>query len=244
MKGSLAEIFVYSTAEMSPELVPRWRPPKTPRGSSDSFIGRKTRKRMILIDSDTDNSIVIEHNKNTKHACIMDTPAKIGGKALTLNESVCDKSEIADDDNQNNDNHSENEIDSDKEEELNHSKADEETKHDDERTEISDDKLAMSDRKDCSAIGESSDETGRSSAEARSDRNSEDNCDGFDEDQMVMSRATRMSIMGYAPKETPSDDSDFIQSDDVSDKYSWTHQERSEWRVCSIPFIFAIVNRF
>ncbi|XP_035449226.2 transcription termination factor 2 isoform X1 [Spodoptera frugiperda] len=38
--------------------------------------------------------------------------------------------------------------------------------------------------------------------------------DGPDEDQMVMSRATRMSIMGVVPKDNDSDESDFIQSDD------------------------------
>lgn len=39
--------------------------------------------------------------------------------------------------------------------------------------------------------------------------------EGPDEDQMLMSRATRMSIMGVVPKDD-SDDSDFILSDEVS----------------------------
>lgn len=43
-----------------------------------------------------------------------------------------------------------------------------------------------------------------------------DNDDGPDEDLMVMSRATRMSIMGVIPKDDESDDSDYIQSDEVT----------------------------
>lgn len=39
--------------------------------------------------------------------------------------------------------------------------------------------------------------------------------DGPDEDLMVMSRATRLSIMGVAPKGIDSDESDFIESDSV-----------------------------
>lgn len=45
---------------------------------------------------------------------------------------------------------------------------------------------------------------------------SADDDDGPDEDEMVMSRATRMSIMGMIPKVNDSDESDFIESDEVS----------------------------
>ncbi|KAI5642794.1 transcription termination factor 2 [Phthorimaea operculella] len=110
--------------ELSPEIVPKRRPPQRPAkvsiGSDTSIIGRKKNKRMVLQDSDTENSIIIEHNKNKKMVCLKDTPA------------------------------------------------------------------------------------------------TED--EGPDEDQMVYSRATRMSIMGVIPKgvDESDDDSDFIQSDEKS----------------------------
>ncbi|CAH2044664.1 unnamed protein product, partial [Iphiclides podalirius] len=206
-------------AEMSPELMPRRRPTKTPKRSSDSFIGRKTRKRMILIDSDTENSIVIEHNRNTKHPCHMDTPAKITGKDLVLDKGERDKSVVSD----GGANSSEVASDSD-EEESNDSKTDAIDDNDsgeeidEEKTNISSVKSTVSHKEEDGVVGDS--ENDESSDEGRSSaaKSSEDNCDEFDEDQMVMSRATRMSIMGFVPKETPSDDSDFIQSDDNSSR--------------------------
>ncbi|XP_028177817.1 transcription termination factor 2 [Ostrinia furnacalis] len=150
--------------EVSPELVPRRRPPMRPKSidsNSDSFIGRfKSKKRMILMDSDTENSIVIEHDKNRKVKCLKDTPLKIdSGKKVAIAKS---------DDNMSGDDES-----------------DEASTEDDEDND--------------------EDENG----------DDDDDDDGPDEDQMVMSRATRMSIMGVAPKNGDSDDeSDFIQSDD------------------------------
>ncbi|KAL0819411.1 hypothetical protein ABMA28_007519, partial [Loxostege sticticalis] len=155
--------------EVSPELVPRRRPPMRPKSidsHSDSFIGRvKSKKRMILMDSDTENSIVIEHDKNRKLKCLKDTPLKIdGGKKVAITNS------------------------------------DENMSGGDESDEVSE-------------SGENEDSSDEDSND--NDENGDDDDDGPDEDQMVMSRATRMSIMGVIPKNGDSDDdSDFIQSDD------------------------------
>ncbi|KAI8424790.1 hypothetical protein MSG28_006723 [Choristoneura fumiferana] len=108
---------------------------------------------MILLDSDTDNSIIIEKNKNNKMKCMKDTPLKIeNGKVGKGNDS--EESDASDDSG----------------------------------TEGSD--------------------------EDDEDDESDETDDAADEDQMAMSRATRMSIMGIIPKQNESDESDFIESDD------------------------------
>lgn len=119
------------------------------------------------MDSDTENSIVIEHDKNRKLKCLKDTPLKIdGGKKVAIANS------------------------------------DENMSGGDESDEVSE-------------SGENEDSSDEDSND--NDENGDDDDDGPDEDQMVMSRATRMSIMGVIPKNGDSDDdSDFIQSDDVS----------------------------
>ncbi|KAI8424789.1 LOW QUALITY PROTEIN: hypothetical protein MSG28_006723 [Choristoneura fumiferana] len=104
-------------------------------------------------DSDTDNSIIIEKNKNNKMKCMKDTPLKIeNGKVGKGNDS--EESDASDDSG----------------------------------TEGSD--------------------------EDDEDDESDETDDAADEDQMAMSRATRMSIMGIIPKQNESDESDFIESDD------------------------------
>ncbi|CAK1583979.1 unnamed protein product [Parnassius mnemosyne] len=235
-----------SDEEMSPEIVPRRRPNNTSRRSSLCFIGRKNRKRMILTDSDTENSIIIERDKNRKHACLKDTPAKI--KSIVLATATPDKTKMADDSYHNSRDFSDDQVEggnvsknsSDDEEENIPQKADTSNcskecgqNSNDEHLDCDKGslKICSSDRKKSNSpegSGEVSnnkksknnqDEQNLNSEEPKSDatENSEvDESDGLDEDQMVMSRATRMSIMGFVPKESPSDESDFIQSDDNS----------------------------
>lgn len=140
---------------------------------------------MMLIDSDTENSIIIEHDKHKKLLCTKDTPLKIdsGNKQKINDQSMIE------------DNLSKNEsrivTDSDDEDVQNESAKIDKTK---------------------SLVYDGSDDSDEGTEEEYDE--SED--DGPDEDQMVMSRATRMSIMGVVPKDNDSDESDFIQSDDVS----------------------------
>nr|XP_034834163.1 LOW QUALITY PROTEIN: transcription termination factor 2-like [Maniola hyperantus] len=62
--------------QVSPEIIPKRRPlvKPSPR-SSDSFIGRKKKKHMILLDSESDNSFIKDHARKKK--CLKDTPVKI-----------------------------------------------------------------------------------------------------------------------------------------------------------------------
>ncbi|CAH2094818.1 unnamed protein product [Euphydryas editha] len=199
--------------QASPEIIPKRRPKIRESGrSSDSFIApiRKTKKRMMLLDSDTDNSIVIEHDKNRKLACLKDTPAKI----KDLKKAVFDIQNMSIQSN-NSINSSDEEQDSDK------SKDSDDNEGNDEKSEI----LKENDEK---VVDDQSDEENKRQSydKSRSVRNdditdSDDNTnrvstgdEGPDEDQMFMSRATRMSIMGVIPKENDSDDSDYIQDDD------------------------------
>ncbi|KAJ8723684.1 hypothetical protein PYW07_007664 [Mythimna separata] len=167
--------------EVSPEIVPKRRPPmkKKSLNPNESIIGRKTKKRMFLIDSDTENSIIIEHDKHKKLQCLKDTPLKIvsGTDSKALESSMAE------------DNQSENNESNNDEEKINES--------------------AKSDR----TIPLKYDETD-DSEECTGEDDEQTDDDGPDEDQMVMSRATRMSIMGVIPKDNESDESDFIQSDD------------------------------
>lgn len=53
---------------------------------------------MMLIDSDTDNSIIIEHEKQKKLACLKDTPLKIDNsvvntRKLLHNDSIMDQTD-------------------------------------------------------------------------------------------------------------------------------------------------------
>ncbi|CAH1637919.1 unnamed protein product [Spodoptera littoralis] len=153
---------------VSPEIVPKRRPlmRKSSASNNDSIIGRKTKKRMMLIDSDTENSIIIEHDKHKKLLCTKDTPLKIDSGNKQKSN---DQSMIED-------NLSKNEskivMDSDDEEEVqNESAKVDKTK---------------------SLVYDGSDD----SDEGTEEEYEESDDDGPDEDQMVMSRATRMSIMG------------------------------------------------
>lgn len=198
---------------VSPEIVPKRRPMrKKSNDGNDSIIGRKTKKRMVLIDSDTENSIIIEHDKHKKLLCMKDTPLKIdtGNNRNIKDCSMVDEPEA---------DKSVGGTDSD----------DDEAKTDDSVREDSDDEKAKS---GTSAQADTDDEKTKADASVRADRTGslrydatddseavEDGDDteeyGIDEDAMVMSRATRMSIMGVIPKDdNDSDESDFIQSDD------------------------------
>lgn len=109
------------------------------------------------MDSDTENSILIEHDKNKKLVCLKDTPLKLdSGKKVDVQ---------------------------------------------------SDENMSASDDDDSAGDDE---DTGKSGDDEDAEEEEEP-----DEDQMVMSRATRMSIMGVIPKDNDSDESDFIQSDEV-----------------------------
>ncbi|XP_068619336.1 transcription termination factor 2 [Battus philenor] len=174
-----------SDEEMSPEIVPRRRP--------NVF---KNRKRMILMDSDTENSIVNEHNQNRKNPCLKETPAKI-----TVHTS--EKSTVSRESVSSNLNSSEEQIEDSSDNESDNDCQDENDKYDN-------GKEVTSCSKPHKGRISSSDE-GNDAATSEDDK-------GVDEDQMVMSRATRMSIMGFVPKDTASDDSDFIQSDDNSSR--------------------------
>lgn len=155
---------------------------------NESIIGRKTKKRMILIDSDTENSIIIEHDKHKKLLCVKDTPLKIDSgkdnKELETSMVEDNPSEINDSDN-----------DVDQKDESANTDRTVPLKYDG----TDDSKVATDDDEDESRTID----------------------EGPDEDQMVMSRATRMSIMGLIPKDNESDESDFIQSDDVSMHFSF-----------------------
>lgn len=144
-------------------------------------IGRKTKKRIMQIDSDTEDSIIIEHDKHKKLLCMKDTPLKIvTGKEQNTGENSAESSKTS---NKN---------------VMRFSDSD-----DDQNDESNDADKTTPLQYDGSDSG------------GESDANSTDD-EGPDEDQMVMSRATRMSIMGIIPKDNESDDSDYIQSDDVS----------------------------
>ncbi|CAG5004232.1 unnamed protein product [Parnassius apollo] len=226
------ELACSSDEELSPEIVPRRRPNNAQRRSSLLFIGRKNRKRMILTDSDTENSIIIEHDKNRKHACLKDTPAKINSRILA--KAIADGTKKADDSCHNSCDTGDDQVESgnvsknssDDEEENIPQKADmshcsKEFSENSSDEHVDCDKeshnVSSSDRKQ-SDIRESSGEVcnNEKPKSDASEYSEADESDELDEDQMVMSRATRMSIMGFVPKESPSDESDFIQSDDNS----------------------------
>ncbi|XP_026743241.1 transcription termination factor 2 isoform X2 [Trichoplusia ni] len=167
--------------QVSPEIIPKRRPPmrKESKESIGPGIGRKTKKRIMQIDSDTEDSIIIEHDKHKKLLCMKDTPLKIvTAKEQNTGENSAESSKTS---NKN---------------VMRFSDSD-----DDQNDESNDADKTTPLQYDGSDSG------------GESDANSTDD-EGPDEDQMVMSRATRMSIMGIIPKDNESDDSDYIQSDD------------------------------
>ncbi|OWR45314.1 Transcription termination factor 2 [Danaus plexippus plexippus] len=220
-------------AEDSPEIKPRRRPKTSPR-LSESFIGRKTKKRIFLIDSDTENSIIVEHDNNRKLKCVKDTPAKIDkndlrksildikNMSIQSNDSVrTDDGDGTDDEQISGDEKTEGRDGTDQDEGSHsdsvHSNDDQNIEHSRQRVSDSghsDDNTDLQDtetRRDISSRGDDLDE---SDGNDKNEGYSSD--DGPDEDQLVMSRATRMSIMGILPKENDSDDSDYLQSDDTN----------------------------
>ncbi|RVE53860.1 hypothetical protein evm_001522 [Chilo suppressalis] len=185
--------------EWSPEIVPRKRPPKfKPTDAIPKSVSQLRSKKRMIIDSDTDNSILLEHDKNRKVTCLKDTPLKIdGGKRVN---------QLSDDSNSD-----ESDKESEEGDDLSESgevaTTEEDAKSD--RGSISN-KHSKSDE-DNDVLNEDEDDGPN---EDEDDDPNEDEDDGPDEDQMVMSRATRMSIMGVIPKDNDSDESDFIQSDE------------------------------
>lgn len=227
-------------SDYSPELVPKRALQKKSIESNKSVILQRTKKRMLFQDSDTDNSIIIERNKNRKLQCLKDTPLKIERKNSVVNESTDDDVDKSDDNEESDDNESNDVDDHDSSKSCQNIDNDEET--DNEKSDNSNDetydsinhktktvfskvrrKLVInSDDSDDEIINKpkKSEELSVSNSKYCS-KNTEnqitdDEDDGPDEDLMVMSRATRMSIMGIIPKDNDSDESDFIQSDEVS----------------------------
>ncbi|XP_026498912.2 transcription termination factor 2 isoform X1 [Vanessa tameamea] len=220
-KLSSSKKLVVSSSEdeeqVSPEIIPKRRPRiKENSRSSDSFIVpvRKTKKRMIL-DSDTENSIIIEHDKNKKLACLKDTPLKIDDtkKKLFQIQNMSFKSndsiQISDDDD---DDENESSVKS-QENDTNVDQAELETDINVDDKKVYD--IEQSNDKNDDDESESINDADESLDDGSENRVSTSD-EGPDEDQMVLSRATRMSIMGVVPKEHDSDDSDFIQYDDTN----------------------------
>ncbi|XP_048486214.1 transcription termination factor 2 isoform X2 [Plutella xylostella] len=212
--------------EVSPELVPRRRPPLRQKSlnstASDSPLIRRVKKRMILTDSETDNSIIIENDKHTKQMCLKDTPAKIDpgpyGKEnlnpVDMSNMSLDDSKVtndADDSKVTNDSDNESVASEDSKAKDDESSAEAEIDDDDDDDGPNDESKAKVDESSGEADEDDDDDDGPDE--------DDDDDDGPDEDEMVMSRATRMSIMGVAPREGSDDsDSDFIVSDESNRK--------------------------
>ncbi|XP_047993912.1 uncharacterized protein LOC125232328 [Leguminivora glycinivorella] len=213
IRKSIAEVIASSDdEEVSPELIPKRRPPIRPKSlntTTDSPVIRRVKKRMVLLDSDTDNSIIIEKDGKSKMKCLKDTPLKLdGGKDGKVNDSE-ESDESMDED-----------------EEI-FDKGKDESDYDARSKKIG--KTMDSDESDSSHYDEAMDGQGKDDNDDDSEsdegtkvveesgdgvHNDDDDDDGLNEDLMVMSRATRMSIMGIIPKQNDSDESDFIESDE------------------------------
>ncbi|XP_075982962.1 transcription termination factor lodestar [Anticarsia gemmatalis] len=179
--------------QCSPEMIPKRRPPikkKSPE-TNESIIGRKTKKRMILLDSDTENSIIIEHDQHKKLQCLKDTPLKISSHK---NQIITDSDSVVESDESN--------------------KCDDDGKADEHTSDVNRSDSTIEYDVD-ESLNKTSNVAAQGSVDSKVDEVIDSDNDGPDEDQMVMSRATRMSIMGVVPRdEHDTDDSDFIQSDD------------------------------
>ncbi|XP_052756589.1 transcription termination factor 2 isoform X2 [Galleria mellonella] len=191
LNTSTSKIVTSSDEEQSSPEQPKRLSVQSKSDTSDSFIVKKGKKRMILIDSDTENSIVIEHNRHRKLTCFKDTPLKIdSGKIDSHDTSYDDVNNFADDDDE----------------------------RDDEVRKTTEEKEEAIEK----SVNINNDESHKKDDVSEEDRVSDeyDTDDGPDEDQMVLSRVTRMSIMGVIPKDNgqDSDDSDFIQSDESRQK--------------------------
>ncbi|VVD04396.1 unnamed protein product [Leptidea sinapis] len=226
--------------------------------SSDSFIGHRKKKRIMLLDSDSDNSIIIEHNRQRKMICLKETPHKEEVKnnskrnmSFRSTGSECDESDSNEDDNSNVTNAEEPVNQSNKHDALNnddldisngrenesnrlpskHSDSGGTVVYDQEDSSVADD---QDDQKFTSRATRTKDDVTNNDdlvvsnnldnesnligskdndSEGTIEYDHEDSAETDDQDdQMFVSRATRMSIMGVIPKDG-SDESDFIQSD-------------------------------
>ncbi|CAK1547468.1 unnamed protein product [Leptosia nina] len=189
---------------------------KSSRASDSPFIGRKNKKRIMQLDSDTDNSIVIEHNKQKKVFCLKSTPARIESKRF-----LKDKHNMSYDSNNSEQGGDETNVDSpnstidlitndiydsdeDKENRDSISKNFDNCKDSDNKEE----------KKESSHSKDSNDDSDVTEEYDVDDQTKEHTDDENNDDQMFVSRATRMSIMGVVPKDNESDDSDYIESED------------------------------
>ncbi|XP_063539516.1 transcription termination factor 2-like [Cydia strobilella] len=205
--------------EVSPELVPRRRPPTRPKSlntTTDSPVIRRVKKRMVL-DSDSDNSIILTKAGKSKMSCRKDTPFKIDhGKGLKINDSE----ESGDDDGetQGKGDGEESDYDARNEDKIENGKANYDyclTDDNDSESDSSHDEAMEQGKDDKDNTSEESDDDAKVGVKRDDDHNEEDDDDeGPNEDLMAMSRATRMSILGIIPKENESDESDFIESDE------------------------------
>ncbi|XP_052744208.1 transcription termination factor 2 isoform X1 [Bicyclus anynana] len=264
------------TDQMSPEIIPKRPPVKPSPRSSSSFIGRKKKRIVALLDSESDNSFVKEHSRKKK--CIKDSPVKIDSlrkKVIRNIQNMSIQSDIVvsdnDDDDQSDDESQYDENESQASESENDCEQNTKDKdkchnsdnnmknfklvlsdnsdtslnevsdsdeHDHKNKDNSDDNKKQSDQSDAiepsinegNDIEQSDKESSRKESSLENEKddtalshelssgkksiNSSD--DGLEEEQMVMSRATRMSIMGVIPKDNESDDSDYIESDNTN----------------------------
>ncbi|XP_053613826.1 transcription termination factor 2-like isoform X2 [Plodia interpunctella] len=215
-RSSVVDAHVASSSddeEVSPEMIPKRRPPmRMPSGSPAAFLGRKNKKRMIL-ESDTDNSIIIEHDRHRKLTCMKDTPLKIEEADHKIDKTH--HSFVGSDDEMN-DSGEENDESVDDDEPLirlqNKKKIILESDSENSPLKIKNNESHKVEEVQLSIDGHNEDTV--DDEEEVAEEASDDDDDGLEEEKMLMSRATRMSIMGVIPKDRDSDESDFIQSDD------------------------------
>lgn len=246
---------------------------RTSMSSDQSFIARKKRKGIMQLDSDTDNSIVIEHNRHKKVACLKNTPAKMIGKKFLKtmdmsNDSIqsieSDDDQSVLDDNENKPNNLnglstlsiQNIKYSDKSCEHSMVYESDVTLNDNiNQNNVNEVDTKVSIRKD-SDLGKERRHSNDSDTEEyeidhgegieKSDKHksegdkSSDNDDENNEDAIFMSRATRMSIVGFVPKDNESDDSDYIESGNVSLStfYNYKYQK------LDLPFYLNLLKKF
>ncbi|XP_022127021.2 transcription termination factor 2 isoform X1 [Pieris rapae] len=236
---------------------------RSSRSSDQSFIGHKKKKRILQLDSDTDNSIIIEHNKSKKVACLKSTPAKIIGKKVLqkINMSYDRiQSDVECDDDQSKLDRTDDDDKSDKENAPYNSNRQSTIKDDyDEKSYeasiVYENEDTQNNTRDYRSIN-----TANKEVSLRNDKNStnnilhnidsdteeyeietsetnknnysegdktddNDNDDDHNDDELFMSRATRMSIIGFVPKDNESDYSDYIESGNSTHSHSSASNE-------------------
>ncbi|XP_045533032.1 transcription termination factor 2 isoform X2 [Pieris brassicae] len=237
---------------------------RSSRSSDQSFIGHKKKKRILQLDSDTDNSIIIEHNKSKKVACLKPTPAKIIGKKALENMNMSYdsiRSDVEYDDDQSKLDQTDDDDKSDKEnapynsnrqstlstvKDYNDEKSHEASivyESDDTQNNTRDYKIINTANKEVSLRNDNdstnniihnndsdTEEYEIETSEINKNNDSEgdkpnDNDDDHNDDELFMSRATRMSIIGFVPKDNESDDSDYIESGNSTHSHSSASNE-------------------